>query len=213
MDRESRVQSDLRARIPAAAARRWRGRCRPSSARPSALPRLLRRADRFAPNASLPIRCTRRVISTAARRENVISRMRRGSTPLAARCTTRWASVLVLPDPAPAITRRAGAASFADRDAVLAHTVLDSAALVGVELVEIGRGHRRIALLEAKQDEPCPVFVRNHRPNTPLSCRLDGSTGRSSNHRTLSGAKSQPYRSRGRTGFARSSRNALRVVV
>ena len=47
-----------------------------------------------------------------------------------------------------------GAASVAD--AVLAHAMLDSAALVGVELVEIGRGHRRIALLEAKQDEPCP---------------------------------------------------------
>jgi hypothetical protein len=46
-------------------------------------------------------------------------------------------------------------------DTVLANTVLDSAALVGVELVEIGRGHRRIALLEAKQDEPCPMFVRN----------------------------------------------------
>ena len=37
-------------------------------------------------------------------------------------------------------------------DAVLANAVLDSAALVGVELVEIGRRHRRIALLEAKQD-------------------------------------------------------------
>jgi hypothetical protein len=43
----------------------------------------------------------------------------------------------------------------------LANTVLDSAALVGVELVEIGRGHRRIALLEAKQEEPCPILVRN----------------------------------------------------
>jgi hypothetical protein len=64
-------------------------------------------AGRFAPKASLPMRWTRRVISTAARRENVMSRIRRGSAPLAARCTTRWASVLVLPDPAPAITRSA----------------------------------------------------------------------------------------------------------
>jgi hypothetical protein len=46
-------------------------------------------------------------------------------------------------------------------DPALANTVLDSAALVGVELVEIGRRHRRIALLEAKQDESCPIFVRN----------------------------------------------------
>ena len=38
---------------------------------------------------------------------------------------------------------------------------VDGAALVGVELLEMGRGHRRIALLEAKEDEPCSVFVRN----------------------------------------------------
>ena len=114
---------------------------------------------RFAPKASLAMRWTRRVISTAARRENVMSRIRRGSVPLAARCTTRWASVLVLPDPAPAITR--SAASSRDRGHRARNAVLDSAALVGIELVEIGRGHRRIALLEAKQDEPCPMFVRN----------------------------------------------------
>src|SRR5262245_60003288 len=32
--------------------------------------------------------------------------MRRGSAPLTMQCATRWASVLVLPEPAPAITRR-----------------------------------------------------------------------------------------------------------
>jgi hypothetical protein len=47
---------------------------------------------------------TRRVISTAARRENVISRMRPGSAPLATRCTTRCARVAVLPDRATAIS-------------------------------------------------------------------------------------------------------------
>ena len=31
--------------------------------------------------------------------------MRRGSAPLTIKCATRWASVLVLPEPAPAITR------------------------------------------------------------------------------------------------------------
>src|SRR6266404_6500576 len=51
------------------------------------------------------IRPTRFVISDAARRENVISRMRRGSAPLTIRWATRCARVLVLPDPAPAITR------------------------------------------------------------------------------------------------------------
>ena len=52
-------------------------------------------------------RCARRAasISAAARREKVISRMRRGSAPLTIRCATRWASVLVLPEPAPAMTR------------------------------------------------------------------------------------------------------------
>jgi hypothetical protein len=49
-------------------------------------------------------RCARRSISAAARREKVRSRMRPGSAPFTMRCATRWASVLVLPEPAPAIT-------------------------------------------------------------------------------------------------------------
>ena len=53
--------------------------------------------------ARATIRSTRRVISFAARREKVISRMRPGSAPLTTRCATRWASVLVLPEPAPAM--------------------------------------------------------------------------------------------------------------
>jgi hypothetical protein len=47
------------------------------------------------------------------------------------------------------------------RRARLADAVLDRTTLIRVELVEIGRGHRRIALREAKQDEPCLVLVRN----------------------------------------------------
>src|SRR3954471_8089941 len=50
------------------------------------------------------MRSTRLLISLAARRENVISRMRCGSAPLRIRVATRCASVLVLPEPAPAIT-------------------------------------------------------------------------------------------------------------
>src|SRR6266576_3439192 len=59
----------------------------------------------LSPKAFREIRSTRFVISAAARRENVISRMRRGSAPLTIRWATRCARVLVLPDPAPAITR------------------------------------------------------------------------------------------------------------
>ena len=49
------------------------------------------------------IRCVRRVISSAARRVKVSSRMRSGFAPDSTRCATRCASVLVLPVPAPAI--------------------------------------------------------------------------------------------------------------
>ena len=72
-------------------------------------------------------------------------------------------------------------------DAVLANTVLDRAALVGVELVEIGRHWRgRIALLEAKQSEPCSVFVRN----SGGTMRLVGWVERSKTHRGLGSAAS-----------------------
>src|SRR5215467_5792810 len=61
------------------------------------------------PRAVAVIRFTRRIISSAARRVNVKSRMRCGSTPLTTRCATRWARVFVFPDPAPAITSSGGA--------------------------------------------------------------------------------------------------------
>ncbi len=82
----------------AAAVRRCRGRCRPSAA-PAALTAAL------APRSAAR-RCARRGASSraAARREKVSSRMRRGSAPLTTRCATRCASVLVLPEPAPAMT-------------------------------------------------------------------------------------------------------------
>jgi hypothetical protein len=55
--------------------------------------------------AFVVIRLTRRIISSAARRVNVNSRIRCGSTPVTTRCATRWARVFVFPEPAPAITR------------------------------------------------------------------------------------------------------------
>ena len=78
MDGERRLQPDLPRRTPSAAGPRWRGRCRPTSGFRSNLPPPLPAADL---NAALLMRWTRRVISTAARRENVISRIRRGSVP------------------------------------------------------------------------------------------------------------------------------------
>ena len=78
------------------------------------------------------IRSTRLVISAAARRENVISRMRRGSAPLTIRWATRCASVLVLPDPAPAITSN-GANGPGPHGAML-----DGPALFRIEAFEIG---------------------------------------------------------------------------
>ena len=56
------------------------------------------------PRTCAAMRSTRFDISAAARREKVRSRMRRGSAPPTTRWATRWASVFVLPDPAPAIT-------------------------------------------------------------------------------------------------------------
>ena len=59
----------------------------PAQARPAS-----RRAD------PAQMRATRRVISAAARRVKVSSRIRRGSAPRAISAATRWASVCVLPD-------------------------------------------------------------------------------------------------------------------
>ena len=57
-------------------------------------------------NAEPRMRCVRRVISSAARRVKVRSRMRSGLAPDSTRCATRCASVLVLPVPAPAMMSR-----------------------------------------------------------------------------------------------------------
>ena len=67
--------------------------------------------------------------------------MRRGSAPLTIRCATRWASVLVLPDPAPAMTSSGAGDAAPSHDAML-----DGPTLLGIELIEIGRvrGHSRI---------------------------------------------------------------------
>src|SRR5664279_3793256 len=78
------------------------------------------------------VRSTRLVISDAARRENVINRIRRGSAPWTIRWATRWARVLVFPEPAPAMTSSGDAASPP------ATPYLDSPSLLGIEAVEIG---------------------------------------------------------------------------
>ena len=91
----------------------------------------------FSRRTAAAMRSTRRIISAAARRENVSSSMRRGSAPLTMRCATRWASVLVLPEPAPAmIKQRTGRQK-------LRLAVFDGAPLLGIEPVEIGGGHAR----------------------------------------------------------------------
>ena len=59
-----------------------------------------------------------------------------GSTPLTTRCATRCASVLVLPEPAPAMT------SSGPRMRIVRAAVLDGAPLLGIEPGEIGGGHR-----------------------------------------------------------------------
>ncbi len=61
-------------------------------------------ARRFSDSAWATSRSARRVISVAARRLKVNSRMRAGSMPESTRWATRCASVPVLPVPAPAIT-------------------------------------------------------------------------------------------------------------
>ena len=65
----------------------------------------------FGPSTLEQMLSTRRPISEAARREKVISRIRRGSIPLTIRFATRCARVLVFPDPAPAMTRSGAAIS------------------------------------------------------------------------------------------------------
>ena len=86
----------------------------------------------LSPSTLRAMRSTRRVISAAARREKVISRMRRGSAPLTIRCATRCASVLVLPEPAPAMT------SSGRERARPADAMLDGAPLLRIEAFEIG---------------------------------------------------------------------------
>jgi hypothetical protein len=61
-----------------------------------------------------PYGAARRSSSSAARRENVSSSMRCGSAPWAIRCAARHASVLVLPEPAPAMISSGPPAVAAD---------------------------------------------------------------------------------------------------
>ena len=104
------------------------------------------------------MRSTRRVISAAARREKVISRMRRGSAPLTIRCATRCARVLVLPDPAPAMT--SSAAGCGAR--IGGQAVFHGQPLLRVQLLEVGQGHQGSgARVEEPTTYPYSCFVRN----------------------------------------------------
>ena len=70
------------------------------------------------------------------------------------RWATRWASVLVLPEPAPAMT------SSGPRGRALADAVLDGAALLGVqamEVVDLGE-HGRINGTRIGAVSPIPVL-------------------------------------------------------
>ena len=105
------------------------------------------------------MRSARRAISSAARREKVNSRMVPGSVPCAMRCATRCASVLVLPDPAPAITNSGAAASIAS-------AVLYGIALCGVEACKIsfclsawGVFDNEIHSFERYREDTCVVKI------------------------------------------------------
>ena len=77
--------------------------------------------------------------------------MRRGSAPSTMRCATRWASVLVLPEPAPAMTSsgRVG-------------RMLGGAPLVRIEGGEMGGHVGRINRLRASRSSKYDSwFVRN----------------------------------------------------
>jgi len=79
----------------------------------------------LSPSTLRAMRSTRRAISLAARRENVISRIRRGSALLTMRWATRWARVLVFAG--------AGARDHQERRtemAVRAHAMLEPPAAV-----------------------------------------------------------------------------------
>jgi hypothetical protein len=78
------------------------------------------------------MRSTRLDISDAARRENVIRRIRWGSAPRAIRCATRWARVFVLPDPAPANDQEGSSHVIVVSDAVL-----DCSALLRIQRLKI----------------------------------------------------------------------------
>ena len=127
-----------------------------------ARPRRAHRSRRRPCAQHLRRRCARRagVISAAARREKVISRMRRGSAPLTIRCATRCASVLVLPEPAPAMT-----SSGPPRAVGAADAMLDGAALRAVQFLEVRQSHQGPAV--------APSFVGRSGRSCGIDARID----------------------------------------
>jgi hypothetical protein len=103
MDRECRIEPDARGVLAQQPCPHTMERTGPPKP-PLAI--VAKRGDTCA-----TIRCTRRVISSAARREKVSSINDSGSAPFTSRCATRCASVPVFPVPAPAITSSGPATS------------------------------------------------------------------------------------------------------
>ena len=147
VDGEGRIEADL----PGIVAQQPRADAvegaRPRSARrPAAAP--------CRPSTSPTIRSTRRAISAAARREKVISRMRRGSAPLDDQVRDAMRQRVGL--------ARAGAGDDQQRPGDRAAAMLDGRALLVVQPVEIGgversnQGRRRSCA-----HEPRFWFVRN----------------------------------------------------
>ena len=104
------------------------------------------------------MRSARRVISCAARRENVSSRIRRGSAPRAISAATRCASVCVFPVPAPAMIRSGrSSASAARRCAGL------SSMRPAYTNVQVPPNSFRLLDLERREVEPASRALRIRR--------------------------------------------------
>lgn len=85
-------------------------------------------------NPEPTMRCVRRVISSAARRVKVRSKMRSGRAPDSTRCATRCASVFVLPVPAPAIISNGPEPNWAASCCLLFNVSSEDARVTGVTI-------------------------------------------------------------------------------
>src|SRR5580692_11495806 len=137
---------------------------------------------------------TLRAISAAARRENVSSRMRRGSAPLMIRCATLCASVLVLPEPAPAMIKSGPASASAAPPCSTARRCCGLSFVryeAFIAAVLVAAGPRSLAILRANRPPaPDSKWIRtDHEQNAKDRLRRDyralGPSGRGEGERTL----------------------------